>query len=127
MENTTYTYIDEASVIPQNFSWRAGINAPTARGPVGDQGAAMAQAFVQSLQRRPPQVDMPRGTMSKEEKMARDILNYMAPIPTFGVEDTTPETRGEMEAMRNPVYITDSEPLNIPTYQEPQRYRYVGL
>lgn len=117
--NQNKNNITEASVIPYNMSWRAGINDPKAfsqGGIMGDPGAAMAKAFVQSLDRKPPKVNIPNPTQSKTDQYWRDVVNYMSPIPTFGVQDDRPETQGELKAKYYSMPINEPAPNSQPGF-----------
>lgn len=110
MEETTY--FAESSIIPYGMTWRAGINDPAAiknqtQQTVGDPGAAIAQSFTQSISNKPPKIEIPRPQMSKHDQYVRDLMNNMAPIPSFGVEDDRPETQGELKAKYEPQFITE--------------------
>ena len=110
--------------IPLGLKWRVGINSPEfQRTPFGDPGAEIVRAFNNNLVRR-PHVALPGHKMSKQEKYTRDLMNNLAPIPTFGVEDTTPETPGELQAMYNPQFIVDSVPVG--SVQGIDRHSYVS-
>jgi hypothetical protein len=91
-------------VIPQNFSWRAGINAPSSFSHIGDPGEAEARAFVNSFNRRPT-YQPTEIRMSKQDQYNRDLMNFMSPIPSFGVPDTRPQTQGELQAQLHPQMI----------------------
>lgn len=131
MNEEQFTYITEASIIPMGMKWRAGINDPAVVSPqrtMGDPGAAMAQAFVKALDRKPPKVDIPNPKMSKQGQYWRDVLDNMAPIPTFGVPDDRPETDGELQAKYNPQPINEPAPVTgIPNdFQFSQSGKWVG-
>ena len=112
--------------IPLNLTWRAGITPQPNTNPMGDPGTEMARAFVRGLDAmgKPPRVEMPQPTMSKQDKYMRDLLNGLSSMPTFGEEDTTPETQGELQAMYNPQFIIDSVPVG--SVQGIDRHNYVS-
>lgn len=108
--------MNEASIIPQNLSWRAGIT-PTQQSPIGDPGQMMAQTFVQGLTSKAPKVELPPIKKSKRDQYIDALLNNGVVWKT-GPEDTRPETQAELIAQQNPQMITE------PLIDNKQEYAY---
>ena len=102
-------------IIPYNLDFHTNVSPQQAMSqPFGAPGAARAQAWSDAMSNafKPPKVEIPEPKLSKQDQYIRDLVSDTCPIPTFGVEDTHPDTQGELEAQLNP------NPIYEPLTQE---------
>lgn len=109
---TTNEEINEG-IIPYGLSWRAGINVPSEpERPDASAGITAGIATRRPEITRAELQDLCRPSLSKQAQYTRDLMNGLSRMPTFGIEDTRPETDAELTAQYHPeLLVRIDEPL----------------
>lgn len=98
------TYIDEASIIPQNFAWRPEISQSEINNMCNaqvDPGISLGLSLPSN--NKPKCYPMPVTKRNKEEEYWDNVLYNIAPVPSFG------EPKEEHTYVPDTIMITDAQ------------------